>query len=330
MTRYRSGSVTVYYLRNCTSTVVVENILDYDPYGKVLREFSNSADPERYVTTQHERDKETGYDYRGARFYDSDIARFLSVDPLGHRAGAWSTYRYAFDNPIIFFDSNGMYEDYYENEKGEVKWFDNNAPEVMDKSMSLWKNIGTSYVSFTGSSLNLNYQLTDLKGNMSSSQFSVPAVSGRPNDGGKFDYSIERQTKANIGPIPEGTYSINPQMIQKLDLTDDIIGKGMAWTQSFGKKVGGWPGGSYSWGMERLEINPSSVQIGDVIRSGFTIHVGAKPGSAGCIDLMRCETLFFEKLRNYTIGSKVMLKVDYSGISEPILSPFNSLGTGFR
>jgi RHS repeat-associated protein len=96
-----------YYQRSCGATLTVENILDYDPYGKVLREFSYNNDRERYVTTQHERDKETGYDYRGARFYDSDIARFLSVDPLSNDFPAWSSYNYVMGNPISLIDPSG-------------------------------------------------------------------------------------------------------------------------------------------------------------------------------------------------------------------------------
>jgi hypothetical protein len=41
-----------YYQRSCGATLTVENILDYDPYGKVLREFSYNNDRERYVTTR--------------------------------------------------------------------------------------------------------------------------------------------------------------------------------------------------------------------------------------------------------------------------------------
>ena len=46
---------------------VLEHVVDYYPYGKVLREWVN-CERARYLTTYHERDIETGYDYRGARF----------------------------------------------------------------------------------------------------------------------------------------------------------------------------------------------------------------------------------------------------------------------
>jgi len=83
-------------------------MLDYFPYGKVLREFVN-GEKERYLTTQHERDNETGLDYRGARYYDSDVARFLSLDPKAMKLMNLSTYSYCAGNPIGYRDDNGEY-----------------------------------------------------------------------------------------------------------------------------------------------------------------------------------------------------------------------------
>ena len=59
------------------------------------------------MTTGHERDTETGLDYRGARFYDSDVARFLSLDPLAAEFAEWSAYNYVLGNPVMFVDPDG-------------------------------------------------------------------------------------------------------------------------------------------------------------------------------------------------------------------------------
>jgi RHS repeat-associated protein len=83
-------------------------VVDYYPYGKVLREFVNGAS-ERYLTTGHERDQETGLDYRGARYYDSDVARFLSLDPKARNLPGWSTYNYVIGNPISVIDPDGKW-----------------------------------------------------------------------------------------------------------------------------------------------------------------------------------------------------------------------------
>lgn len=85
----------------------IDYAADYYPYGKILRQFSAWTTAEKYLTTQHERDIETGLDYRGARFYDSDIGRFLSLDPHAADYPQFSDYCYVVGNPIMLIDPDG-------------------------------------------------------------------------------------------------------------------------------------------------------------------------------------------------------------------------------
>jgi len=107
------GNTRVHYKIDCTSgnlQYTLNHVVDYFPYGKILREFQpNNA--EKFLTTQHERDVETGLDYRGARFYDSDIGRFLSLDPLAADFASWSAYNYVLGNPISYVDPDGKKPD---------------------------------------------------------------------------------------------------------------------------------------------------------------------------------------------------------------------------
>ena len=41
------------------------------------------------------------------RDYDSDVARFLSLDPLAAEFPAWSDYNYVLGNPVMFIDPDG-------------------------------------------------------------------------------------------------------------------------------------------------------------------------------------------------------------------------------
>ncbi len=81
---------------------------DYYPFGQTMagRSYTSITDP-RYKFTEKERDVETGYDYFGARYYDSRIGRWLSVDPLAGKYPDLSPYVYCSNDPILLFDPDG-------------------------------------------------------------------------------------------------------------------------------------------------------------------------------------------------------------------------------
>ncbi|MFI3268529.1 MAG: hypothetical protein R3Y51_07440 [Rikenellaceae bacterium] len=77
-------------------------------------------------------------------------------------------------------------------------------------------------------------------------------------------------------------------------------------------KFGNRPGGKYSWGAGLIDIKADSTN--DTKRSGFTIHGGCEPGSAGCIDLLDNDDDFFDFIdKNKDSITSIPLKVNYSG-----------------
>ena len=81
--------------------------LQYLPFGETFVDQQNGYDT-RYTFSAKEKDDETQYSYFGARYYDSDLSVWLSVDPMAGKYPSMSAYMYCFGNPIRLIDPNGM------------------------------------------------------------------------------------------------------------------------------------------------------------------------------------------------------------------------------
>ncbi len=84
----------------------VEEKVTYAPFGGVLAQTGESPNALRY--TGREFDADTGLYYYRARYYDPDLGRFLSPDPLGLGGGDVNLYAYAGNNPLRFNDPKGQ------------------------------------------------------------------------------------------------------------------------------------------------------------------------------------------------------------------------------
>ena len=56
-----------------------------------------------------EKDSETGYHYFGARYYNSDLSLWLSVDPMSDKYPSLSPYNYCAWNPMKLVDPDGRW-----------------------------------------------------------------------------------------------------------------------------------------------------------------------------------------------------------------------------
>ena len=116
----------------------VDQAIDYYPFGKVLREYILSGSSNtKYKSTGHERDKETSLDYRLARYYDSEIGRFLAVDPMAGERYWLTPYNFVQCNPINRIDPTGAL-DWKPDEDGNL------IAEKGDNTASLAKFLGVS------------------------------------------------------------------------------------------------------------------------------------------------------------------------------------------
>ncbi|MCO5254179.1 MAG: RHS repeat-associated core domain-containing protein [Bacteroidetes bacterium] len=79
----------------------------YYPFGKAMMSYSNPEFSFAYAFNGMERDDETDLTNFGARFYNGDYGKFLSVDPLVHSFPFQTPYCYAANQPIWAIDKNG-------------------------------------------------------------------------------------------------------------------------------------------------------------------------------------------------------------------------------
>ncbi len=65
----------------------------------------------KYGFNGHERSDELNNDLYTSEFaeYDSRIGRRWNVDPLAAKMPGWSPYVYAFDNPVLNIDKDGLW-----------------------------------------------------------------------------------------------------------------------------------------------------------------------------------------------------------------------------
>ena len=80
----------------------------YLPFGEPLYSKKTGTFSSRYTFSGKERDAESGLNYFGARYYNSDLSIWISVDPLADKYPKLSPYTYCADNPVRLVDPEGQ------------------------------------------------------------------------------------------------------------------------------------------------------------------------------------------------------------------------------
>ena len=113
--------------------------------------FSSQIRPERTTifhpdSSGKEKDAETGYHYFGARYYNSDLSIWLSVDPMSDKYPSLSPYNYCAWNPMklvdpdgedtLVFNQNGMYSHTIKSKGEHVGRFERSAGKAVNFSFA--------------------------------------------------------------------------------------------------------------------------------------------------------------------------------------------------
>ncbi|MBP6940668.1 MAG: RHS repeat-associated core domain-containing protein [Syntrophorhabdaceae bacterium] len=83
------------------------NTYAYDPFGKITDRQEQVGQPFTFVGQYGVMTEPNGFYYMRARYYDPQVGRFISEDPIGLDGGDVNLYAYAGNNPIMLIDPWG-------------------------------------------------------------------------------------------------------------------------------------------------------------------------------------------------------------------------------
>ena len=130
----------------------------YGPYGDVQKTWAKTYDPKQKFSGK-EREGYSELDYFGARYFDNNSYRFISVDPVINKEEAlsnpqyWNLYAYCGNNPITLNDPDGRLLKFapgstkkFITQVQEMKSYLRNSKRASRLLSSLEKNKTTIYI----------------------------------------------------------------------------------------------------------------------------------------------------------------------------------------
>ena len=120
--------------------------LHYLPFGEDWVDQRNSTWNAPYTFSGKEKDVETGYGYFGARYYDSGLSIWLSVDPMSDKYSNMSPYNYCANNPVILVDPDGLSWVNRTVDGNVETYYDRDVKSQADIDKKYGENSGVTYL----------------------------------------------------------------------------------------------------------------------------------------------------------------------------------------
>lgn len=190
---------SVNYVSDITGKAVQH--IEYLPYGQVFME-NRQGYSSQFTFSDKEEDRESGLTYFGARYYNSKVALWQSVDPMTDKYPGMSPYNYCLGNPINFIDEKG----------NDVKTSENYN---IIKTNNLFLTFYSHYRFGTGTPLHIDSESVNLPGITSKNIVTTPGkhpplaeFSVNTFDAGLFSFTGIALGKIGVTPMGNNKYSI--------------------------------------------------------------------------------------------------------------------------
>jgi RHS repeat-associated protein len=109
-----AGATYCYHYNQIGSTVAltdmnqaVVNQYAHTPFGEIANQAETIAQPFTFVGQMGVMAEPNGFYYMRARYYDPEVRRFISEDPIGFDGGDLNLYAYVGNNPMMMVDPSG-------------------------------------------------------------------------------------------------------------------------------------------------------------------------------------------------------------------------------
>jgi RHS repeat-associated protein len=109
------GALYCYHFNALGSTIALTdrtqglvNSYSYAPFGQVLGRQEAIPQPFQFVGRYGVMTEPNGLYYMRARYYDPEVGRFISEDPIGFAGGDVNLYGYVQNDPVNFIDPDGL------------------------------------------------------------------------------------------------------------------------------------------------------------------------------------------------------------------------------
>jgi RHS repeat-associated protein len=94
-----------------------KNCDNYYPFGLAFNSYQREnsvAQDYKYNGKEEQTELGLGWLDYGARMYMPELGRWGAIDPLTEVSRRWTPYNYAWNNPLLFIDPDGMFSPYYD------------------------------------------------------------------------------------------------------------------------------------------------------------------------------------------------------------------------